>query len=496
MARKLSQITDATVAVLLSKLGFGSAKQQLLRWALPADGTDLSLAYDRAIAAGQRTLRIPEGSWTWSTPKDYVSGLKIIGDDEIKTSGVGGTKITANNGFLKNDNTTRKQIVLKNLHIIGNRTASSVGIDGPFGGVISGCKIEGFDSLIKNMSGYLVMYKRISFANGAFGIQTADANGTVVEQCHFNNDVAVQITTRDGTPQSGVNSGLPFIIRENNFNMTDTTTVALKVRGQLDIRGNYFEKFSGSVLNTMIDLEVNRFDHQGVIIESNEMNGQSANCRGIYINGSHLNLENWTEGRITANRMLGLATYIEYGPNNRIPGLRIYGNSRTTGDFIPPVVNSYKVQHYPYEAWQYAILTADVNNSTVTPTDITGLGFTPEPDAHYVVEGMLMLRSAATTTGPQPGITWPTNVGDGVYYTQQASAVGSTIPRYGNTSATFNSGAADIADTTGSWPHKIEVNFLTPSNVSGNFQLTLRSEVAASQVTARAGSYIRYRRIA
>src|SRR5687768_12147921 len=107
MARKLSQITDATVAVLLSKLGFGSAKQQLLRWYLPADGTDLSLAYDRAIAAGQRTLRIPEGSWTWSTPKDYVSGLKIIGDDEIKTSGVGGTKITANNGFLKNDNTTR-----------------------------------------------------------------------------------------------------------------------------------------------------------------------------------------------------------------------------------------------------------------------------------------------------------------------------------------------------------------------------------------------------
>src|ERR1051325_9396936 len=164
---KVSQLNDATVTALSVRLGMGSAKQYLHRWWQASDGTDLSLAYDRAIAAGQRTLRIAEGNWTWSTPKDYVNGLRIIGEgDVIRSSGVGGTKITAPNGFLKNNDTTREQIVVQNLHIIGTRVASSVGIDGPFGGTIQGCKIEGFDTLIRNMSGYLAFYRECAFAIG------------------------------------------------------------------------------------------------------------------------------------------------------------------------------------------------------------------------------------------------------------------------------------------------------------------------------------------
>lgn len=493
---KVSQLNDATATALSVRLGMGSAKQYLHRWWQSSDGTDLSLAYDRAIAAGQRTLRIAEGNWTWSTPKDYVTGLRIIGEgDVVRSGGVGGTKITAPNGFLKNDNTTRKQIIIQNLHIIGD--GDSVGIDGPFGGTVQGCKLEGFDVLIRNMSGFLAFYRECAFANADFGIQTADANGSVVEQCWFNDDVAVQITTRDGTPQSGVNSGLPFILRENNHNLTDLTTVALRIRGQVSVRDCYFEKFSGSVANTMVDLEVNRFDHQGFIMENCELNGQSANCTGLYINGSHLNLENWTEGRVTCNRFIGLAHHVVYGPNNRVPGLKIYGNSRTTGDFNIVVENSYQDQHVPtWDGWTYLTLGTDFSNSTTTMADVTGMAFTPAPGATYIVEGLLRLRSAAATTGPQTGIVWPTNVGDGVYYTQQASAAGSTTPRYGNTSANFTSGVADIADATGSWPQFLSVSFDTASNASGDFKLTLRSEVAASNVTMKAGSFIRYRRIA
>lgn len=488
---KISQLAEASVTAIAVKLGFGTAKQSLLRYVQVGDGTDLSLAYDRAIAAGALTLRIPEGNYTWSAPKDYVSGLKLIGDDEIKTSGVGGSKITAPNGFLKNDNTTRKQIVIKNLYILGNSTASTVGIDGPFGGVISGCKIEGFPDLIKNLSGYLVMYKRISFALAARGINTADANGTVIEQCHFNADVGIQVTTRDGTPQTGVNSGLPLVIRENNFNASDSTTVCLKVRGQLDIRANYFEKFSGSAATTFIDLEVNRFDHQGAIIESNELNGQSANVTALAINGSHAGLDNPANGRFTTNRIIGCAHDIVYGANNRIPGFKIYGN------YGAVIENSYRVQHVAADDdWSYVFLTSDFSTSNATLTDVTGMEFTPDSNAHYVVEFLGAMRTSSQPVGSRPGLTWPLGVGDGVVFSSGASSASATTPRYGNTaSATFEMTTSAMADATGSWPAEMRAMFLT-GTVTGPFKIGLRSGTAATSVTMKAGSYFKYKRIA
>ena len=488
---KLSQMAESSVSAIATKLGFGSAKRSILRYVEAADGGDLSLAYDRAIAAGARTLWIPEGSYTWSSPKNYVQGLKIVGDEEIKTSGVGGAKINAPNGFLKNDNTTRKQIILKNLHIIGSDTAATVGIDGPFGGLIQGCRIQSYPDLIRNLSGYLCTYRRVSFDDAERGINTADANGTMIDDCHFDASVLTQVTSRDGTPQSGTAAGLPWTVKNCNFNMGNDTLVCLKVRGQLDISDNYFEDFGTIVVaKTFIDLEVNRFDLMGGVIENNVINGQGNGATAIYINGSHLNLNNKWNGYIRTNYIIGCAKDVVYGPNNRIPGLKIVNHDSLA------VENSYKNQHVSEEeAWTYVRLASDVSNSTTTSANITGLGFTPEVDATYIVEGTLMLRSAAATTAPQPGIVWPTNVGDGVYYTQQAASANSTLPRYGNTSATFNSGAIDIGDATGSWPHKLEVTFLTGPTTTGDFQLTIRSEVAASNVTVRAGSWIRYRRI-
>lgn len=492
---KVSQLNDATRSALRAILGMGQNKSSLLLHYLTADGSNWSLALARGIATGQRYFTIPEGSYTFSTPVDYVQGLVIEGEKEMKSSEVGGSKITANAGWLKNDNTTRKQIILRNLHISGNGTAGTAGIDGPFGGVIEGCRIEGYESLIRNASGYLCQYIRNSFDAADFGINTADANGTVIENNHFDASVAIQITTRDVTPQTGTASGLPLIIRENNFNAADSTTACLKVRGQLDIRGNYFEKFNGGAVETrFIDLEVNRFDHQGAIIESNEMNGQSSNATALYINGSHAGLDNATTGRFTASRILGCAHDVVYGTNNRIPGFKIYGISKTSGSVV--VENSYRAQHIAAdEEWTTVRLASDFTTSSATAVDVTGMAFTPEPDAQYEVEAVLMLRTTTTTVAAQAGVAWPTNVGDGVVYMQTSTSAAATSPRYGNTSAPVVSAAGDHADTTGSWPCFVKLTFSALSNVSGTFKITLESETAATDVTMKAGSWFKYRRI-
>ena len=487
---------EVTAAAVRGVLGLAPVADSLVAWKESGDGTDLSAAYGRAVAAGVRTLYVPEGAHTWAAPQNYVQGVSIIGAKPMKTSGITGSKITANAGFLKNDNTTRKQIVLQRLHIIGNRTASSVGVDGPFGGEITECKIEGFDVLVRNMSGYLCFYEKNSFANAAIGIQTADANGTEIARNHFADNVVTQITTRDGVAQSGTNSGLPLSIYQNNFNMTDTTLFALKIRGQVNVRENYFEKFSGGAVESrFIDLEVNRFDNQGAIIEGNELNGQSSNATALYINGSHAPpLDNPCEGRFACNRIIGCnqSNAVVYGPNNRIPGFKVHRER---------VVGSYRTQHIPAEEeWTTIRLESDFTTSSATAVDVTGLAFTPDADAQYEIEAVLMCRSATggttnTGVGPRPGLVWPTNVGDGVIYTQQATSVNTTLPRYGNTSSAFDSVNDSIPDNTGSWPFFLKATFISPSNVSGTLKLTLRSEVAATNVTLKAGSYIKYRRI-
>lgn len=151
------------------------------------------------------------------------------------------------------------------------------------------------------------------------------------------------------------------------------------------------------------------------------------------------------------------------------------------------------VGEYRGDGWTYLRVNADVTNSTTTPADV--LTFTPEPNAQYIVEALMMVRSATAGVAPQPCITWPTNVGDGVYYTQQAGSSSSTVPRYGNTSANFASGVTDIVDNTGSWPIFMCSTFITPANVSGDWKLQVRSETAATQVTVKAGTYLRYRRL-
>lgn len=149
------------------------------------------------------------------------------------------------------------------------------------------------------------------------------------------------------------------------------------------------------------------------------------------------------------------------------------------------------------DPWTYIVLAQDFANSTITPQNVTGLAFTPtEPNATYIVEGFFLLRAAATTTGARPGHTWPTGINDGA--SQMSSATSVTAATFGQEGASTEvvASATAITATTRSAPGTLWSTFTTGATPGGSFQIRLRSEVAASAATMRAGSWIRYRTVA
>ena len=149
------------------------------------------------------------------------------------------------------------------------------------------------------------------------------------------------------------------------------------------------------------------------------------------------------------------------------------------------------------DPWTYVKLTADFTNSTVTPQNVTGLAFTPTlTNAIYIVEGFFLLRGAATTTGARPGHTWPTGLVDGAtVITAANSATASSFGHEGAATEVVASATGVIA-TTRSVPGTLWSTFTTGAFApSGAFQIRLRSEVAASVATMKAGSWIRYRTV-
>jgi hypothetical protein len=148
------------------------------------------------------------------------------------------------------------------------------------------------------------------------------------------------------------------------------------------------------------------------------------------------------------------------------------------------------------DPWTYVALASDFVNDTVTAANVTGLAFTPtEPNTTYIVEGFFMLRAAAATTGARPGHTWPTGLTDGA--TQMSAASSTTASTFGQDGASTEvvASATGVAATTRSAPGTLWSTFRTGASPGGSFQIRLRSEIAASAATMRAGSWIRWRTI-
>jgi hypothetical protein len=143
--------------------------------------------------------------------------------------------------------------------------------------------------------------------------------------------------------------------------------------------------------------------------------------------------------------------------------------------------------------WIYTVVATDVTNDTTTDADITGLTFTPVLNTKYEFEALLMVRTANAVNGPRPSLVWAPGLTDGVVQIELADAATTRLLAAGNISATVLLGASTLADATGSWPCHVRGIAWAGATPSGAVKLQLRSSAAATLVTVKAGSYLRYR---
>jgi hypothetical protein len=147
------------------------------------------------------------------------------------------------------------------------------------------------------------------------------------------------------------------------------------------------------------------------------------------------------------------------------------------------------------DPWTYVKLSSDFTTTSATAVDITGLAFTPAANTQYEFEAHLLTRTATATVGPRPGVAWPTGGTDGVCSIYIPSAAGSEVQQHGNIAAAVLAPVGGLPTTTGSWGTKIQGAFIAGASPSGTVKLQLASETAGTTVTARAGSFLKYRTI-
>jgi hypothetical protein len=144
------------------------------------------------------------------------------------------------------------------------------------------------------------------------------------------------------------------------------------------------------------------------------------------------------------------------------------------------------------DPWVWQKLASDVANSTVTLAPVTGFSFTAAANTSYLVHVFGAFQSAAITTGIALALDIPSG-----------SIIGQTTA---SISAIGSGSTEQIADnaTTGATSAVRAANTNTPINAwfvvavgatGGLVQLMLRSEVAASAVTLKAGLTAMGRRV-
>lgn len=127
------------------------------------------------------------------------------------------------------------------------------------------------------------------------------------------------------------------------------------------------------------------------------------------------------------------------------------------------------------DAWTYVYLTADETVSSTTAAT-TLLTFTPAAEKHYIVEGQLFVSTSDATNGPCPGVSWPTGLDIG--------AISMRVPNSSTASSEyhFDNSAPGRAVSTGIpanqfFPSELNATFITGVSPSGDFTITISSEV-------------------
>lgn len=147
------------------------------------------------------------------------------------------------------------------------------------------------------------------------------------------------------------------------------------------------------------------------------------------------------------------------------------------------------------DPWTYIKLAGDFTTTSATAVDITGLAFTPAANTTYEFECLLLTRTATTTVGPRPGIAWPTGGTDGGSDIYMPTAATTQVMAFGNVNAAILAAVGGLPNTTRSYPARVAGVFVAGASPAGSVRMQLASETAGTTVTAKAGSFLKYRTI-
>ncbi len=147
------------------------------------------------------------------------------------------------------------------------------------------------------------------------------------------------------------------------------------------------------------------------------------------------------------------------------------------------------------DLWTVIKLAEDFISSLAANTFVPNFFFTPVAGKTYLIFGYFLLRTATTTVGARPGVSWPSNITDSIMRMEAANSLTSSAVRTWGAQTTQNATSTGLATTTHSHWGSLDGIMITSPTVSGNFQITLASETAGTNVTMKAGSVLMYREI-
>jgi hypothetical protein len=147
------------------------------------------------------------------------------------------------------------------------------------------------------------------------------------------------------------------------------------------------------------------------------------------------------------------------------------------------------------DGWTYLKLGSDFVTSSATAVDVTGLAFTPAANTQFEFMAVLFLRTATATVGPRTGLAWPTGLTDGVATLNVPTSGTAQVLVFGNRGAALLAAVGGLPNTTSSYPSTIVGSIIAGESPSGTLKVQMASETAGTNVTVKAGSFLKYRSI-
>ena len=184
--------------------------------------------------------------------------------------------------------------------------------------------------------------------------------------------------------------------------------------------------------------------------------------------------------------------YAGLGANSRVPTAQLGSGTADATTFLRGD-QTYAAPSGGSDPWTYVRLVSDFVTSSATAVDVTGMAFTPAANLRYEISGTFLLRTATTTVGPRTGVAWPTGMTDGVVVLRVESAAGTQVMAQGNINAAVLAPVGGLPTNTQSYPGELRGMLLAGATPSGTFKIQLASETAGTNVTMKAGSFLRWR---